>query len=88
MGLLLKLLALPVSGPIEGVIWIADKIAEQADQEMYNEDAVRGQLMELELRLDMGEISEQEFEESETALLDHLRVIRERQAAAASVDTE
>jgi hypothetical protein len=83
MGLLFKLLTLPVMGPIEGVVWIAGKIAEQADREMFNEEAVRGQLMELELRLDMGEISEEEFDQVETILLEQLRLIRERKAAEA-----
>jgi hypothetical protein len=82
MGLLLKLLTFPVTGPIGGTLWIAERLAEQAEREMYNEGAVRGQLMELELRLDMGEISQEEFEQVEAILLERLRVIRERQAAA------
>ena len=87
MGLLLKLLTLPVTGPIGGVLWIAEKIAEQADREMYNEEAIRGQLMEMELRLDMGEISQPEYEQVEAVLLQRLKVIRERQAAAQSANT-
>jgi len=81
MGLLTDLLTFPVLGPIKGVIWIAEKVAEQAEKELYDEGAVRGQLMELELRYDLGEISEEEYLEAEEALLERLRVIRERQAA-------
>jgi len=81
MGFLINLLTFPVTGPIKGVIWIAEKVAEEADKKLYDEDAVRGQLMELELRLDLGEISEEEYLEAEEVLLDRLRVIRERQAA-------
>jgi len=79
MGFLMKLLTLPVTGPILGVVWIAEKVAEQAERELYDEEAVRGQLMELELRYDLGEISEQEYLAAEEALLERLRVIRERQ---------
>ena len=53
----MKLLTLPITGPIRGVVWIAEKVAEQAERELYDEEAVRGQLMELELRYDLGEIS-------------------------------
>jgi hypothetical protein len=81
MGFLTDLLTFPVTGPIKGVIWVAEKVAEQAEKELYNEEAVRGQLMELELRYDLGEISEEEYLEAEEVLLDRLRVIRERQAA-------
>jgi hypothetical protein len=81
MGILVNLLTLPVSGPIQGVIWIAEKVNEQVERELYDEGAVRGQLMELELRFDLGEISEEEYLEAEEALLERLRVIRERQAA-------
>ncbi len=80
MGFLIDLLTFPVLGPIKGVIWIAEKVAEQVEKELYDEDAVRGQLMELELRYDLGEISEEEYLEAEEALLERLRIIRERQA--------
>ncbi|PJH75484.1 MAG: gas vesicle protein GvpG [Anaerolineae bacterium CG_4_9_14_0_8_um_filter_58_9] len=81
MGLLLKLLTLPVSGPIEGVVWIAKKVAEQADKELYDAEKVQGQLMELELRYDLEEISEEEYLATEQVLLERLRISRERQAA-------
>lgn len=82
MGFLIDLLALPVTGPIKGVMWIAEQVAEQAERELYNADKVRGKLMELELLYDMGEISEEEYLEAEEVLLERLRIIRERQAAA------
>jgi hypothetical protein len=68
-------------GPIKGIVWIAEKVNEQVEKELYDEDKVRGQLMEMELRLDLGEISEEEYLEVEEVLLERLRIIRERQAA-------
>jgi len=76
MGSLLDLLTLPVSGPIKGVLWVARKVAEQAEKEFYDEDAVRGKLLELELRYDLGEIDEEEYEALEEALMERLREIR------------
>lgn len=71
-----------MTGPIEGMLWLANKIDEQAEQEFYNEPAIRGKLMELELRYDMGEISEEEFMAVEEELLARLKIIRERRAAS------
>lgn len=81
MGFLLKLLALPVTGPLEAVVWVAEKLSEQAEKELYDEDKVRSQLMELEFRYDLGEVNEEEYAQSEQTLLDLLKVIRERKAA-------
>ncbi|MBC8162384.1 MAG: gas vesicle protein GvpG [Roseiflexaceae bacterium] len=81
MGLLIKLLLLPITAPLDGVLWLAETINDQAEQELYNEPAVRGQMVELELRLEMGEISEEEYQIGEDALLVQLRTIRAWQAA-------
>ncbi|MDP2994361.1 MAG: gas vesicle protein GvpG [Anaerolineales bacterium] len=80
MGLLFDILAFPLMGPIKGVTWIAEKLVEQADKELYSEDAIRGKLLELELRFDMGEIAEKDYNEQEETLLGMLRIARERQA--------
>ena len=79
MGLLFDILAFPLMGPIKGISWIAEKIVEQADKELYSEDAIRGKLLELELRFDMGEISEEDYTALEENLLKLLRTARERQ---------
>ena len=80
MGLLFDILVFPLMGPIKGVTWIAKKIVEQADKELYSEDAIRGKLLELELRFDMGEIAEKDYNEQEETLLKRLRIARESQA--------
>jgi hypothetical protein len=81
MGFLFDLLTFPVTGPIKGVVWIAEKVAEQAEQEFFNEDKIRGQLMELELRYDLGEIGKEEYLAAEDILLERLRAARDRQTA-------
>ena len=81
MGFLTTLLTLPVTGPVKGLAWIGQKISEQAGKELYDPEKVQGQLMELELRYDLGEISDEEYLKAERILLERLKVIRERQAA-------
>ena len=83
MGILFDLLSFPVTGPLKGLLWIAEKVKDQAEGEIYNEDNIRGQLMELELHLDLGEITEDEYMAAEEELLARLRVIREYKAAQA-----
>ena len=78
MGFLTSLLTLPVLGPAKGVMWIARTVAEQAERELYDEDALRGQLQELELRFDVGEIDEQDYIAAEESLLARLKAARER----------
>ena len=78
VGYLLKLIALPVTGPIQATIFIAEKVAEQAEKELYDEDNVRAQLMELELRYDLGEMEEEVFLQAEEQLLERLKQIRKR----------
>lgn len=81
MGILGKILTFPLMGPINGVRWLADTMIEQAEGQLYNEDAVRGQLVELELSYDMGEIDDETFFAAEEALLEQLKIIREYNAA-------
>jgi hypothetical protein len=83
MGLL-DLIAWPLTAPLKGITWIAEKVAQQAEKELYSEDAVRGKLLELELAFDLGEINEQDYEVAERNLLERLKVIRERQAQMAA----
>jgi hypothetical protein len=81
MGLLGTLLTFPVSVPLKGVVWLAEKLEERAEREIYNEDAVRGRLLELELLLDMGKITEEEYQVAEDESVALLVEIRERRAA-------
>jgi len=77
MGILGSLLTLPVLGPIDGVLWIARTIEEQANAERWDESKVSGALAELELDLDLGKIDLEEYETREAALLEQLKEIRE-----------
>ncbi len=79
---LLDILAFPVTGPINFVTWMAEKIAEQIDNQYYSEEAIRRQLMDLELKFDLGEISEDEYMAAEDMMLALMKQVRELKAAA------
>jgi hypothetical protein len=71
MGLLSGLLLLPVA-PLRGTIWIAEKLAEQAEAELSDRRAVRRLLLEAEAALERGELTEEEYDRVEDELLDRL----------------
>jgi hypothetical protein len=80
MGFVFDLLTSPVLSPIRGVHWLAKNVAEEAERQYLDQDRVRAQLMELQVRLDMGEIAEDEYAEQERVLVEQLNAIREAKA--------
>ncbi len=80
MGFLAELATFPVSGPLKLVIWVAKNVAQQADQQLYSEEALRRQLTEMELQYDLGEITEEEYLEAEAVLLERMQIAHERAA--------
>ena len=64
--------------PVSGVIWIAEQIASEVDKQLYDESAIRAELMELELRCDAGEITDEQYLQAEEALLDRLSISQKR----------
>jgi Gas vesicle protein G len=75
MGLISGLLLLPLA-PVRGTVWLAERIQEQAEAELYDESAIRDGLLELEAAREAGELDEDEIAEAENALIDRLTAIR------------
>jgi len=75
MGLITGLLTLPLA-PVRGTVWIAERVQEQAEQELYDESATRAGLLELEAARESGDFDEQEIAEAEDALIERLMEIR------------
>jgi hypothetical protein len=79
VGLISGLLTLPLA-PVRGTVWLAERIQEQAEAELYDEDAIRSQLMDLEGAREAGEISDEEATQAEDQLLERLVAAREMRA--------
>jgi len=77
MGLFTGLLTLPLS-PVRGVVWVAEQVSEEVDRELYDEDRIRGQLLQLELDAEDGKIDEEERRRAEDDLLERLAVAQAR----------
>src|SRR5438309_6929231 len=78
-----NLLALPITGPIAGVRWIFRQIARVADEELMDDGVVREQLLELQMALETGDITEEDYAVQEAALMRRLREIRAYRERAA-----
>ena len=79
MGLITGILTLPLA-PVRGVAWVAEKVAEQAELELYDENRILRELSELEAAHGRGELSDERFEEGVDQLLERLeagRALRE-----------
>lgn len=77
MGLFTRLALLPLA-PVEGVVWLARQLEEQAAQELYGPESIRRQLVELQDAFDSGQMDEGEFLDYEEVLLDRLDAAQER----------
>ena len=75
MGLITGLLTLPLA-PVRGTVWLAERIQEQAEEELYDESAIRRSLIELEEARDSGALSDEEIDAAENELLERLMEIR------------
>ena len=63
---------------VGGLRFVLDKIAAVVDTELNDETALHEQLLAAQMRLELGEITEDEFAALESDILVHLREIRER----------
>lgn len=79
MGLITGILTLPLA-PVRGVAWVTEKIAEQAELELYDENRIMRELGELEAARHRGEISEAHLEAGVDELLERLQVGRDLRA--------
>src|ERR671932_2648404 len=65
--------------PVTGFKFILGQIQKMADRELNDDTVIKEQLLELQMRLELEEISEDEYKEREAELFARLRAIRERQ---------
>jgi hypothetical protein len=76
MSLLGTIVTSPFAGPFKGVLWVVKTLAEHAEQELYNEDNIRKDLLGLEQQYELGKITLVEFESAENELLQRLNQAR------------
>ncbi len=88
------ILLFPITGPVAGFRWIMKQIQTMADEELLNDQPWKERLIELQMMLEVGDITEEQYAAEEKQVFQALRDIRARReqmardAAAASGEEE
>jgi hypothetical protein len=72
---------------IGGIRFVLDKVAAAVDTEMNDETALHEQLLAAQMRVELGEMNQDEFEALEGGILARLRAIRERRQGSSATTT-
>jgi hypothetical protein len=73
---------------ISGVKFVLTRLAEAVEAELYDETALREELLAAQMRLELGEISEEDFTRIEEQVLAGMREVRERRKTSAPANAE
>ena len=78
MFLIDDLLLLPLRLPVAGFNWIMKQIQTMADEELLDDQPWKERLIELQMMLEVGDITQTEYAEEEAKVFAALRDIRAR----------
>ncbi|HEY4129506.1 MAG TPA: gas vesicle protein GvpG [Gemmatimonadaceae bacterium] len=76
MGLLSKVLFFPITGPVAGIRWSLNKVVQVAEEELTDDAPIKQELMELQMKLELGDIDDAEYVAQESVLMQRLREVR------------
>jgi hypothetical protein len=86
--LLDDILLFPLKAPVAGFRWIMKQIQTMADEELLNDQPWKERLIELQMMLELGEISEADYAVEEKQVFTMLREIRARREEIARQHAE
>jgi hypothetical protein len=69
---------------ISGVRFVLDKVAAAVDTELNDDSVLRERLLDAQMRLELGELSQDQFDALETDIVARIRAIKERQRGGES----
>ena len=73
---------------INGISFVLDKVATIADAEVNDPERQRERLLEAQMKLETGEITEKEFSEIESDVFERIREIKARTQQDVIVDED
>lgn len=71
---------------VGGLAFVLRRVAAAAEAQMNDDSALREELLAAQMRLELGEITDEEFAEIEAAVLAGLRAINERKRGGRAVE--
>lgn len=63
--------------PLDTIMMVGKKVKEETDKELYDLDHIQKKLSQLQMMLEMEEISEESYEKQEAELLMQYRVAKQ-----------
>lgn len=84
MFLIDDILLFPLKLPVSGFNWLMRQIQTMADEELLNDQPWKERLIELQMMLELGEISNEQFVAEEKIVFQNLREIRARREEIAA----
>jgi Gas vesicle protein G len=69
---------------ISGVRFVLDKVAAAVETEMNDDSALRERLLAAQMQVELGEMTQEEFDDLETDIVARIREIKERQRGGES----
>lgn len=68
-----------LTSPLDGLIWIAEQIEERAVTELEKTENLQKRLTTLQLKFDLGDISEEDFAAQEQEILEAMEAELDQQ---------
>ena len=69
---------------ISGVRFVLDKVAAAVETELNDDNVLRERLLDAQMRVELGEMTQAEFDQLEAEILVRIREIKERQRGGES----
>ena len=73
---------------IDGLKFVFDKLLQVAEAELNDDTVLRERLLDAQMRLELGELSMEEFSEIEHEVFERLREVRKGHTGAISMTSE
>jgi hypothetical protein len=75
-----------LTSPLDALVWIAEQIEERANTELEKTENLQKRLTTLQLRLDLGDISEADFVLQEQEILEAMELEINEQQSDSEID--
>ena len=76
MGILKHVLFWPVTGPVGATRWSLNQVMKIVEEELTDDTTVKQDFMALQMKLELGEIDDEEYVEQEAIIMARLREVR------------
>ena len=76
MGILKHVLFWPVTGPVGATRWSLNQVMKIVEEELTDDTTVKQDFMALQMKLELGEITDEEYVEQEAVIMARLREVR------------